>query len=248
MEMIRKSTVHALAVVGFIAVVFGGMALATYSARFVPSAVNGIGAAAVSLVQIFVPAGNEVEVVQNTTPLEDTISFPSPSSVATTTEEVTEVSTPSKTLTKGTETTSSTRVGGGSPVTAPQVGGVPDLVPSVLAVGLMTGTTTDSFVLATTTLKSTSRIGVKFVVQNKGTGVTGDWRFTIILPTDPIHVYESTPQQSLLPGERIEYVLGYDRSKWGNDLQISLTVDPQKVVAESVEDNNSAFFKLNVER
>lgn len=50
---IRRMVANGAAVVGFVSLVIAGMWLAVYSTRFVPTVVNGAGAAAVYLGSIF---------------------------------------------------------------------------------------------------------------------------------------------------------------------------------------------------
>jgi hypothetical protein len=49
----RHAAINGLAIVGFIALLVAGIALAIYSARFLPKTASRIGAAAVSLSSVF---------------------------------------------------------------------------------------------------------------------------------------------------------------------------------------------------
>lgn len=127
--------------------------------------------------------------------------------------------------------------------------GLPDLVPVVLATGILQGGVEAKDFVATSTIASTDRVAVKFAVENKGDKTSGtNWNFTVVMPTQQTYIFESKPEhvQSLNPGERIEYVIGFDRPKVGSNLPISITVDSNNTLTESNENNNGAFAKVTV--
>lgn len=242
----RQAAVHGLAVVGFLALLLTGMALAVYTARFVPVALSQVASAAVYFSSLFVPATTtpSLEVVAG-----DTIPFENGSANATTTEPTTPATPPVKPASKpatpsaGTRTDTSYQISGGAP--SPTLSGLSDLAPSITAVGYLTGTSTDSFI-ATTTIPAHSRIGVKFSITNKGTNKTGDWRFNVSIPTELSYLFESPVQQSLNPGDHIEYVLGFDQARAGVNQSISVLADFDKKVDESDEKNNGANASVTV--
>lgn len=116
--------------------------------------------------------------------------------------------------------------------------GKPDLAVKILEVGIV-NTSTNEFT-ATTTLRGTDRIAVRFEVRNDGTVKTNSWYFNAALPTRPFYIFHSEGQSSLEPNDRIEYVLGFDsiEKKDGNAFVVNL--DPTRSIAESMEDNNIA--------
>jgi subtilase family serine protease len=87
---------------------------------------------------------------------------------------------------------------------------------------------------------------VQFIIKNTGTNATGSWRFSAVIPTETAYVYQSVPQQSLNPGESIEYTLGFDQAKAGANQTISINVNFDHSVAESDTTNNGASANITV--
>lgn len=242
----KRAATNGLAVVGFITLLFLAVVLAGNAAKYIPTvvngAVNGLSAAVVGVTSIFVPADGDVIVVETGTTTPST-NFP----IVLEPEEEPTPTTPVTNPTPGGETTEVTPQNPGAPVSDPN--GLADLAPTILATGkLVGGFAAENFVAASDLVKN-DRIAVKFAVENKGTKETGtDWRFNVIMPTETTYIFEGKSEhvQNLLPGEKIEYVIGFDRSKVGKDLQIAVAVDHNKGVTESDETNNGAFVKITV--
>ncbi|TSC67164.1 MAG: hypothetical protein CEO19_334 [Parcubacteria group bacterium Gr01-1014_73] len=116
--------------------------------------------------------------------------------------------------------------------------GKPDLAVKILETGVIDKIT--NVWTATTSLRSIDRIAVRFSVENLGTKETGSWYFNAVLPTYPSHIYSANSQVSLLPGDRIEFTLGFDivEKKDGNIVVIN--VDPANSIFEASEENNIA--------
>ncbi len=98
-----------------------------------------------------------------------------------------------------------------------------------------------------------SRVSLQFVVTNIGTNVVpAGWMFTAILPYNPVYVYPSAQQQTLYPGDKIVYTLGYDvvpmlgNSYYGGQAQATIEVDPANYVYEASEYNNTATASYQV--
>lgn len=243
----RSAAINGLAIVGFAALVIAGMALAVYAARFVPGAVSQIGSAAVYLSsQVFTGGSNEdtdLVVVPSTDTIsfgEDTATSTATSTVATATTTTTVAPTPQP----GTPTTIVV------PVAVPasvNYHGLPDLVIESVQTGYLTSTDTSSF-RASKVVPDGERGAVKFAVVNRGTNVSGSFRFSAELPTSPTYTYDSRDQQSLRPGERIEYVLGFDRTRTGDNRTITIEVDSRNDVAESNERNNTHTVEISIDR
>lgn len=242
----RQVAVNALAIVGFIVLIILGMALAIYAATFVPKAANRLGAAAVYLSQVFVPAdkpaGIEVVTPGDTVPFEGTPGAGIATSTATTT-------TPS---TGGVATTPSAGTPDyhvyptGGTATPATLYGLSDLTVAVVSTGYLTSADTASFV-PSATVPSGMRGAVKFVVTNKGTNTTGTFDFKATLPsTSSGYTFTSDNQTALLPGEHIDYVLGFDRARVGEDREISVTVDPSNSIKESLENNNNITTTIDI--
>jgi hypothetical protein len=238
--------VNALAIVGFIVLLFIGMALAIYAARFIPAAVSNIGSAAVYLSSQVFPSEDEGDlvVVDNT----ETVPFGDDETVAT--------STPA--------TTTSPTTGTGGTVTNPRPGtpttvvvpvqvpastnyyGLPDLVVENVVTGYLNTSDTSSF-RTSDEVPDGKRGAVKFTVINRGTNVSGRFEFEVKLPTTRGYTYSSRSQQSLRPGERIEYVLGFDQTREGQNRTISIAVDQDDEIDESNERNNDRSVTIDIE-
>lgn len=235
----RAVAINALAIVGFIVLIIIGMALAVYAASFVPKAVSRLNGAAVYLSSIFVPAdkaGIEVVTPGTTVPFGETPGAGiATTSVATTT-------------TPATGTVTTTNPGPGTPgyhvyptggtKPAPVLTGLPDLMVDITATGYLTSSDTSSFIKSDT-VPDNMRGAVKFTIANVGTNSSGRFTFEAPLPTSSSYTFTSESQESLLPGEHIDYVLGFDRAKSGSSRSITITVDQDGKIKEVSESNNS---------
>lgn len=239
----RMAAIHGLAVVGFIALIVLGIMLAIYSARFVPAAMSRVDSAAVYLSQVFTPASkNALTVVPQ-------IPFSATSTASTTASNATTTTVTSPLLgnasvpvanTPGPKTTTTINPGAS---TAP-LSGLPDLAVTITQVGYLTGNSTDDFV-GGSPVPAGSNPAVKFSVTNVGTNVSGSWNFSATLPTSNSFTYTSNPQQSLRPGEHIDFTLGFNEPQSGNRT-LTVTVDPNNQVVESNEANNSAAQAITI--
>jgi len=245
----RRAAVAGLAVVGFFALVFIGMVLAIYAARFVPKAANGFSSAAVYLGSIFTPAdGPSLEPVQTVVPFDNglvatTTATTTAPAVATTTAVATAPATGVATH-PGVPTTIKVPVGGTTgPVT---LSGLPDLTVDITAVGYLNSSDTNSFI-ASTIVPDGKRGAAKFTVRNAGTNKTGAWTFDADLPTTGSgYTYHSSSQESLLPGDRVDFTLGFDDTDDGSKT-ITVTVDPDRDISESNEGNNESDASIRIE-
>lgn len=241
-ETNRTAIVSTLAVIGFIALIGAGMWAAVYSTRYVPTVVNKFGAAAVYLGSVFTPSDSSLSVVP--TPVATTTP---PSNTASSTDSTGDPETPAgpkETVpTPGKKTTSTVPISGtgGSVV----LSGLPDLVVTINAVGYLATSSADSFVAAPT-VPAGSRPAVRFTIKNVGTNATGAWRFSASIPTQTAYVYESQPQQSLNPGDSIDYTLGFDQANRGVGQTIAIGANFDRAVAESNTNNNSASAQVTV--
>lgn len=247
----RQAVVTSLAVVGFVALVVVGMSLAIYSTRFVPTVADRVGSAAVYLGSIFNPTPTPTLSVVPTA--STSISFgtpvPASSTVAATSPVATNVApTPVATPAPQPTPVTPTNTGGvyqiaGAPATA--LYGLPDLTVSIDTIGYLETASTDSFV-ASSSVPHGSRPAIKFTIKNIGSNWTGTWRFSASIPTRTSSHFESDPQQSLAPGESIDYILGFDRASTGSGQVISITANFDRAVADSNTSNDSASASLTV--
>lgn len=236
----QDTAIRTLAIVGFIALVCLGMWLAIYSSRFVPTAVNTLNAAAVSLSSIFHSTGNDNNSlsVSTTSPFDKT---------TPTTTEPTPVTTAKSSATKKTSKPSGGTYAIGTTTVPVALHGLPDLTTSILAVGYLTSTSTDSFI-ASTTVPTGMRPAVKFLIKNIGTNIVPEgWKFNASLPATTAYIFVSDPQQQLNPGDSIEYTLGFDQGNVGVDQPISIFANPDNSVIESDQSNNGASAKITIQ-
>ncbi len=239
----RRAAVNGLAVVGFIMLVILGMALAVYAATYVPGAISRIGSAAVYLSSAFIAPTEETDLV--VVPPAETVPFGNDVPVATTTQETATpaVSSGTPAPVAGTPVTRVVQVG----TTPTPLSGLSDLTVENVVTGYLTSSNTNSFVKSNT-VPDGERGAVKFSVFNRGTNVSGRFEFEVELPTTKAYTYNSGNQQSLNPGERIEYVLGFDKTKDGDNRTITITVDPDKDIKESNESNNTRSVTVDIEK
>lgn len=241
----RQIVVNTLAIVGFIALIGASMWLAVYSTRYVPDVVGRIGSAAVYLGSVFTPAEEPTLSVVQTPAASTTIPFGEEYlTTETGTTSLPTVPAGTKIIPTAGKKTSGTYQIGGAPATG-GLSGLPDLTVTISAVGYLASASAESFV-ATSTVPADSRPAVKFTIKNIGTNVSGPWRWSASIPTQTAYLYQSQIQQTLGPGDSIEYTLGFDQSNKGAGQTISITANFDRTVAESNTDNNSASAKVTV--
>ena len=238
----RQAAVSGLAVVGFVALVAAGMWSAVYSTRFVPDVVGRIGSAAVYLGSVFTPGEATLSVVS--TPTAST-STPSSTASSTSTAATTPVLTPTKPIaaTAGEQTSGAYQIGVAT--TTSVQNGLPDFIVKINTIGYLATTSAESFI-ASTTVPVGSRPAVTFTIKNVGGSPTGSWRFSASIPTQTAYIFQSQPQQSLNPGDSIDYTLGFDQAIPGVDKMISITANFDHAVMESNFNNNDASTKLTI--
>ena len=121
--------------------------------------------------------------------------------------------------------------------------GSTDLVPTILETGII-DKLTNSFI-ATTTLRAYDRIAVRFEIANKGGRATGGWYFSAVLPTYPSYIFQSDGQQSLEPGDKIEFVIGFDHVQGADNNVVTINADPTQPLSEANETNNIVKTTIN---
>lgn len=242
----RQAVVTGLAVAGFVALVTLGIWFAVYSTRFVPRIVDRIGTAAVYLGSVFTPSPGPslsvVPVASTTIPFDEASST---ISTSVTGASMTPAPRPSVTPipTTAGDKTSDTYPLAGTPT--PSLHGLPDFVTHINAVGYLATSSTDSFV-ASATVPAGGRAAVSFTIKNVGTNATGPWRFSASIPTQTAYIFQSQPQQSLNPGDSIDYTLGFDQATAGSGKMISITANFDHAVTESDTNNNSASETITI--
>ncbi len=249
----RRAAVNALALVGFIALILIGIVLAIYAVRYVPKLVSDLGAG-VSLSSIFHDGEDDqnaaLEVVTSTSSL-PVIGI----QVSTTTDSSDsddEKNAPSSSDNGGSRGTGSAGTGTYTVTTVTtqtpiNPHGDPDLAVTITGVGyLRDDGETDTFV-SSGEVPDNKDGAVRFTVTNKGTNVSGRWKFEAKVPSSPSQTFESPYQDSLKPGDRIDFVLGFEDGREGNNRDITITVDPDDRIDESNERNNEAERSIDIE-
>ena len=122
--------------------------------------------------------------------------------------------------------------------------GKADLSAEITEIGILDSVTNEF--IATTTLRSSDKIAFKFIISNLGTKKAEGWSFNAVLPTKPFHIFHSNTQATLMTGERIEYAMGFDKAKEGDNEVIIVNVDPNRSIYELNESNNiiKKFIKI----
>jgi hypothetical protein len=244
----RAAVINGLAITGFIALIGAGIWLAIYSTRFVPAVVGRMGSAAVYLGSVFTPAEKPslsvIPAIETTIPFGEasstlSTSVSSTTAVTQTPEPVAKPVTP----TAGKKTTSTVALGDAAP-TAATLSGLPDLMVKITKTGYMA--TSSNTLVASSTIPAGSRPAVSFTIKNIGTNVSGAWRFSAAIPTQTAYVYESPAQQTLAPGDSIEYTLGFDQATSGTNEIVSITANFDNAIKESSSANNTASTSITV--
>lgn len=233
----------ALATIGFVVVlvvlIWGGV----WIARKAPPALDSVSSAVVTFLSFNLGGSTEDDTA--TVPTAPPITTPGTPSTNPTTPTTPTTTTKPVTPTPGVKTETSYTFGGttgGSPI---NMNGLPDLVPSVVAVGYIDKSTKE-FVAQTPIKQEYERkVAVKFLVENKGDNIAlNGWNLNVVIPTDPHHIFHGGSMRALLPGEKIEYVISFTQAKSGT-VDVIINVDPTCVdggchgaVKESNEKNN----------
>lgn len=259
----RRAAVNALAIVGFIALVFIGILLAIYAAKTVPTIVSRIGSA----FGVASTGGNDggLVVVPSEEPIDTT-----PPVVETPVATSTPV-TPAKPATSKPSTpapakpaTPSNQVIGYRPVITdyPTPGSVqipasgsatlygdPNLTTRITAVGYVNSSGNDF--RSDTSIDEDDRLAVKFTVTNTGTDKTGSWKVRVTLPTEDDRTFDHTSksQTSLNPGDKMDFLVYLDRgdTRRGDDQDIRVEADPSDDVDESNERDNEDTAEIDVD-
>jgi len=113
--------------------------------------------------------------------------------------------------------------------------GLVDFVATINSIGILDS---EGQFVASSTPNSHSKIAVKFTIKNIGNKTSESWYFNAVLPTSPFHIFSSKSQQALAPGEKIEFTMGFDKPKIGENQLIIINVDPSGGIKESDKTNN----------
>lgn len=118
-----------------------------------------------------------------------------------------------------------------------------DLEARILEVGIIDKYT--NIFTASSSPSANLRIAVRFEVKNKGNKTSGPWAFNAVLPTLPYYIYSGDSLPSLMPGDRVEFTIGFDSIERKKDGEFIVNVDPTNNVMEPVKTNNIAKILIN---
>ncbi len=231
----RQAAVNGLAVVGFVALVVFGIALAIYSARYVPQAVTKLA----TLSGTSTTPNPSLAVVPATT----TIPFSA----------IPEVMTPTQSIPNATQSQNSSAPAGYTTQSSqtrapaeqqPAFYGLPDLSVTITAVGYLAGDTTDTFVPATV-IPPGAHPAVKFIVNNVGTNISPAWTFNADIPSATGPVFNSPLEPPIAPKNGISFTLGFNQTVPGNQV-VSIVVDPNDQIQEYNKANNVETANIEV--
>ncbi|MDB5195412.1 MAG: hypothetical protein JWO84_596 [Parcubacteria group bacterium] len=249
-QQTKRAAVGGLAVVGFIALILIGIATAIYAASFLPKAFSRLSTANVFLSSASTPNDtNTLQPVNNPSVVVGTSSAPTsiPLSPAPTTTVPPAYTAPTPTTPAYTAPATPTYVAPKPAQVVPtytvvQVPqnyyGLPDLVTTITSVGYLRNSGDTTSFVAATAVPNGYQGAVRFVVANRGTGVSNSWTFSANLPSASNSNYTSSYQRSLNPGDSIVFTLGFDGTSNGNGT-IRITADANNNVQESNENNNT---------
>lgn len=246
----RRAAVNALAIVGFITLVCIGITLAIYAARFVPSVLTRIGNG-------FGLAGaGESNLVVVDEPLVIEFEPETPAIVSSTTSSAKPVApkpagNPNqiigyRTVITDYETPGSVRIEQNGPA---NLHGDPNLTTRINAVGYV-DSRGDNF-RSDSSIDTSDRLAVKFTVTNTGTNRTGSWKLRATLPTktDRTFDYTSKTQQSLNPGDKIDFIVYVNKgdTRRGDNQEIVIVADYNDDVDESNERDNRDTIDVDID-
>ncbi len=224
-----KATINGLAIVGFVALILGGVFLAIYAASYVPQALSRLtGAVILSNEQ---PTNTET-----------------PTETETPTPE-TPVVTPTTDTTDDEEVTTDTPRTGGPLLTpqpprviysGPQLYGLPDLALVNVRTGYMRGST----FVEDNDVPNNRDAAVRFTVQNIGTNTVSDFRIKIEVENEDDAIGVGG---LLYPNGTQLFTLRITNPEEGEELDIDIDVDYQNRIAETNERNNDKSVSVDVD-
>lgn len=121
--------------------------------------------------------------------------------------------------------------------------GFTDLTARIIETGVIDA---NGAFIASSTPNRTSRVAVRFAVENIGTKTSKEFTFSAVLPTYPPFTYFSPSQVALGPGDRIEFTIGFDSFEQDNVGDFIVNVDPTSSVNERNKDNNIVKYTVTV--
>jgi|CXWL01.1.fsa_nt_gi hypothetical protein len=226
-----KATVNGLAIVGFAALILGGVFLAVYAASYVPQALSRLTGAVILSNEEPTNPETQIPAPAPTTP---TVVTPSTDEEDTDDEDVVEPETP--------------RTGGPLLVPAPPrvtyqppaYYGLPDLALVNVRAGYMRGST----FVEDNDVPANRDAAVRFIVQNIGTNTVSDFRIKLEIENEDDAIGIGG---LLYPNGTQLFILRITNPEEGEELDISIDVDYQNRIAEKSESNNDKSVSLDIQ-
>ncbi|MCI0597728.1 hypothetical protein L0Y34_01505 [Candidatus Parcubacteria bacterium] len=227
-EETKKAAINGLAVVGFGALIIGGIFLAIYAARYVPETLSRLSGAVIlstdeepQVEEPVVPVTeSEEEEPRTGGPLYVPAPVPEPAPAPTNPPVY---YTPPQVIS-----------------TQPQLYGRADLALTNARVGYFRGS---SFV-EDNEVPDNRDAGVKFTVRNNGTNVASGWRVRVDVEGED-EVTGSGGQ--LMPGGTQNFTLRIENPEEGENIRIEIDVDYRDSVDESNERNNDRTLDIDID-
>lgn len=226
---VTKATVNGLAIVGFTALILGGVFLAIYAASYVPEALSRLSGA-VSLSTQEPQNSNTTTTNTDTTSNTDT--------------------TPTRSTNNTTATTTVTTPKTGGPLLVPQqprviyngprLYGLPDLA----VVSIEGGYFRNGRFVEDNDVPNNRDAGVQFIVQNLGTNTVSDFRILVEVEgeDDAIGI-----GGLLYPNGTQLFTVRITDPKEGERMDVDVSLDYQNRIAETNERNNSESVRLDID-
>lgn len=249
-----KPATSALAIVGFIALILIGMALAIYAARLLPAALSGIGEAAVSLSDNFNEEDGSIDVVNNqqpsytdqgqgvvTLPIAPTEQTPAttpstpPASTGTYYPQQPVYTAYGPSYTTPTPTYTVVTV----PGTSANYSGRADLTVTILEIGYLNRSNDTSSFIRSSRVPDGKEGAIKFRIANRGTNISDRTSLEIYVENDDNNdVTERASVREIPPGRSLDGVGTFDANADGR-ATVRVEIDPRNDVRESNENNNT---------
>ncbi len=128
------------------------------------------------------------------------------------------------------------------PVKKSDDAGLPDLKPVITQVGVLV----DGSLVEKTIFKPGDTVVVRFDVTNHGTKVAKAWKFSAVLPSNPVFTYASEAQEDLYAGATAHLTMTFDKLASGTGI-VSINVDATQTIKESSEANNGVSRQIVVQ-
>lgn len=116
--------------------------------------------------------------------------------------------------------------------------GNPDLAVTILDVGTISQY--NGYFVSNNTVRKGDTVAVRFVVENTGNKIVDMWNFNAVLPTMPMNIYSSEMQPPLMPGDKMQYTVQFDKvDSAATNGAFTINVDPSNMIWNELNKNNN---------